>query len=136
MVVIGITGWTGICRLVRAEFLSLRERDFAQAARALGANDIRIIFKHILPNAMAPLIVAITLGIAGAILTETTLSYLGIGITPPDPSWGNVLSDGRAYLRNAYWMSTYPGIFIFLTILGYNFLGDGLRDSLDPRLKQ
>ncbi|WP_353892664.1 ABC transporter permease [Proteinivorax hydrogeniformans] len=136
MVVIGITGWTGVCRLVRAEFLSLRERDFTQAAQALGASDMRIIFKHILPNAMAPLIVSITLGIGGAILTETTLSFLGIGITPPNPSWGNVLNDGQSYLRDHHYLTTYPGIFIFLTILGYNFLGDGLRDSLDPRLKQ
>ncbi|WP_350344394.1 ABC transporter permease [Proteinivorax tanatarense] len=136
MVVIGLTGWTGICRLVRAEFLSLRERDFTQAAQALGASDIRIIFKHILPNAMAPLIVSITLGVGGAILTETTLSFLGIGITPPDPSWGNVLNDGQSYLRDHHHLTTYPGLFIFLTILGYNFLGDGLRDSLDPRLKQ
>ncbi len=136
MIVIGLTTWTGLCRLVRAEFLSLRERDYTQAARALGANDLRIIFRHILPNAMAPIIVSITLGVGGAILTETTLSFLGIGITPPNPSWGNVLSDGRAYLVAAPWLSTWPGMFIFVTILGYNFLGDGLRDALDPRLKQ
>ncbi|QNO16705.1 ABC transporter permease [Alkalicella caledoniensis] len=136
MAIIGLTGWTGICRLTRGEFLSLRERDYTYAARSLGANDLRIIFKHILPNAMAPLIVSITLGVGGAILTETTLSFLGIGVRPPDPSWGNVLSDGRQYLTRAPWMSTYPGIFIFVTILGYNFLGDGLRDALDPRLKQ
>lgn len=136
MVVIGVTGWTGIARLVRAEFLSLRERDFTEAARAMGANDSRIIFKHILPNAMAPIIVAATIGIGTAILSESGLSFLGFGPMPPTPSWGNVLNDGRNFLRAAYWITLYPGIFIFVTILGYNFMGDGLRDALDPRLKQ
>lgn len=136
MVVIGVTGWTGIARLVRAEFLSLRERDFTEAARAMGANDSRIIFKHILPNAMAPIIVAATIGVGTAILSESGLSFLGFGPEPPTPSWGNVLNDGRNFLRAAPWITTYPGIFIFVTILGYNFMGDGLRDALDPRLKQ
>ena len=136
MVVIGVTGWTGIARLVRAEFLSLRERDFTEAARAMGANDSRIIFKHILPNAMAPIIVAATIGVGTAILAESGLSFLGFGPPPPAPSWGNVLNDGRSYLRMAPWITTYPGMFIFITILGYNFMGDGLRDALDPRLKQ
>lgn len=136
MVVIGITGWTGIARLVRAEFLSLRERDFTEAARAMGANDSRIIFKHILPNAMAPIIVAATIGIGTAILAESGLSFLGFGPPAPTPSWGNVLNDGRNFLRAAPWITTYPGMFIFITILGYNFMGDGLRDALDPRLKQ
>ncbi len=135
MVVIGITGWMGIARLVRAEFLSLREREFVLSARALGASDARIIFRHILPNSMAPILVSATLGVAGAILTESALSFLGIGVQPPTPSWGNILTAGKDNIEIAWWLSLYPGLAILITVLGYNLLGEGIRDSLDPRLK-
>ena len=135
MVVIGITGWMGIARLVRAEFLSLREREFVLSARALGASDFRIIFRHILPNAMAPVLVSATLGVAGAILTESALSFLGIGVQPPTPSWGNILTAGKDNIEIAWWLSLFPGLAILVTVLGYNLLGEGIRDSLDPRLK-
>ncbi len=136
MMIIGLTGWMGITRLVRADFISLKERDFVQAARAIGASDSRIIFVHILPNAMASLLVAATFGIAGAILTESALSFLGIGVQPPTPSWGNILTDGKDNIDIAWWLSFYPGLAILLTVLGYNLLGEGIRDSLDPRLKK
>jgi len=135
MVVIGITGWMGMARLVRAEFLSLREREFVLSARALGASDMRIIFRHILPNAMTPVLVSATLGVAGAILTESALSFLGIGVQPPTPSWGNILTAGKDNIEIAWWLSLYPGLAILITVLGYNLLGEGIRDSLDPRLK-
>ncbi len=135
MIVIGLTGWMGITRLVRADFISLRERDFVQAARAIGAGDLRIIFRHILPNAMASILVAATLGVAGAILTESALSFLGIGVQPPTPSWGNILTAGKNNIDIAWWLSLYPGLAILLTVLGYNLLGEGIRDSLDPRLR-
>ncbi|MBE9546049.1 MAG: ABC transporter permease [Proteobacteria bacterium] len=135
MIVIGITGWMGITRLVRADFISLRERDFVQAARVIGASDPRIIFLHILPNAMASVLVAATLGVAGAILTESALSFLGIGVQPPTPSWGNILTAGKDNIDIAWWLSLYPGLAILITVLGYNLLGEGIRDSLDPRLK-
>lgn len=138
MIVIGITGWTGIARYVRAEFLSLKKRDFTEAARCIGAKNSRIIFKHILPNAVAPIIVAATMGIAGAILTESTLSYLGLGVQPPTASWGNMLINAQelSTMVEAPWKAFYPGILIFITVLSFNFFGDGLRDALDPRLKQ
>jgi peptide/nickel transport system permease protein len=136
MFVIGITGWMGVCRLVRAEFLSLRERDFVVAARALGAGDARLIFRHILPNAMAPVLVAAVLGVAGAILTESGLSFLGLGVQPPTPSWGNILTAGKDNIDVAWWLSFFPGIAITVTMLGYNMLGEGLRDALDPRLSE
>lgn len=135
MVVIGITGWMGIARLVRAEFLSLKEREFVLSAKALGASDIRVIFRHILPNAMAPIIISATLGVAGAILTESALSFLGIGVQPPTPSWGNILTAGKDNIEIAWWLSLFPGLAILITVLGYNLLGEGIRDSLDPRLK-
>jgi len=135
MVVIGVTGWMGITRLVRADFISLREREFVQAARAIGASDFRIIFFHILPNAMASILVAATLGVAGAILTESALSFLGIGVQPPTPSWGNILTAGKDNIDIAWWLSFYPGLAILVTVLGFNLLGEGIRDSLDPRLK-
>ncbi|MDO9515513.1 MAG: ABC transporter permease [Syntrophales bacterium] len=135
MIVIGLTGWMGITRLVRADFISLRERDFVQAARAIGAGDLRIIFRHILPNAMASVLVAATLGVAGAILTESALSFLGIGVQPPTPSWGNILTAGKNNIDIAWWLSLYPGLAILITVLGYNLLGEGIRDSLDPRLR-
>jgi len=136
MVVIGITSWPGVARLLRAEFLSLKEREFVAAARALGASDRRIIFRHILPNALAPVVVAATLGVAGAILTESALSFLGIGVQPPTPSWGNILTSGKAYIDFAWWLSLFPGIAILVTVLGYTLLGEGLKDALNPRLER
>ncbi len=136
MIIIGITGWMGVARLVRAEFLSLKERDFTVAEKALGAKDFRIIFRHILPNALAPVLVSATLGVAGAILTESALSFLGIGVQPPTPSWGNILTAGKDNIEIAWWLSLYPGLAILITVLGYNLLGEGIRDAIDPRLKQ
>jgi len=135
MVVIGVTSWMGVARLVRAEFLSLKEQEFVQAARAFGASDLRIIFRHLLPNAMAPVLIAATFGVAGAILTESALSFFGLGVQPPTPSWGNILSSGYKYIDFAHWLSIYPGLAILITALAYNLLGEGLRDALDPRLK-
>ncbi len=135
MIVIGITSWMGVARLVRAEFLSLREREFVLAARAVGASDLRLIFRHMLPNALSPVLVSATLGIAGAILTESALSFLGIGVQPPTPSWGNMLIAGKQTLGYAWWLSVFPGLAILVTVLGYNLLGEGIRDALDPRLK-
>jgi len=133
MIVIGLTGWMGVARLVRAEVLSLRERDFILAARAIGASNSRIIFRHILPNALSPVLVAATLGVAGAILTESALSFLGIGVQPPTPSWGNMLTAGKDYLEFAWWLSLFPGLAILITVIAYNLVGEGLRDALDPR---
>jgi len=138
MIIIGLLGWTGICRLVRGEFLTLRKRDYVEAAVAEGAGDTRIIFRHILPNAMAPIMVAGTLGVATAILSEAGLSFLGLGVQQPLPSWGNMLSSAISLrvliLRPWLWLP--PGLIIFLAVLAVNLLGDGLRDALDPRLKQ
>ena len=136
MIVIGLTGWMGVARLVRADFITLKERDFVQAARAIGASDGRIIFQHILPNAMASVLVTATLGVAGAILTESALSFLGIGVQPPTPSWGNILTLGKDNIDIAWWLSLYPGMAILITVLGYNLLGEGIRDALDPRLRR
>jgi len=133
MIIIGLTGWMGVARLVRAEFLSLRERDFVLAAQALGASDARVILRHILPNALSPVLVSATLGVAGAILTESALSFLGIGVQPPTPSWGNMLINGKQTLGEAWWLSVFPGLAILVTVLGYNLLGEGIRDALDPR---
>ncbi len=135
MIVIGLTGWMSVARLVRAEFLSLKERDFTLAEKALGAKDWRIIFHHILPNALAPVLVAATLGVAGAILTESALSFLGIGVQPPTPSWGNILTAGKDNIQIAWWLSLFPGLAILLTVMAYNLLGEGIRDAIDPRLK-
>lgn len=135
MAVIGLTSWMGIARLVRAEFLSLKEREFVKAARTMGASHSRIICVHILPNALNPVLVSATLGIAGAVLTESALSFLGIGVQPPAPSWGNILTEGKNTLGVAWWLSFFPGLAILLSVLGYNLLGEGLRDALDPRLK-
>jgi peptide/nickel transport system permease protein len=134
MIIIGLTGWMGVARLVRSEVLSLREREFVLAARAMGASDPRIIFRHILPNALSSLLVAGTLGVAGAILTESTLSYLGLGVQPPTPSWGNILTAGKEYLEFAWWLSLFPGLAIMVTVLSYYLLGEGIRDALDPRM--
>ncbi|NJD55527.1 MAG: ABC transporter permease [Nitrospirae bacterium] len=134
MIVIGLTGWMGVARLVRAEFLSVKERDYVMAARALGASDLRIIFRHILVNSMAPVLVSAVLGIAGAVLVESALSFLGIGVQPPTPSWGNILTLGKDNIEIAWWLSVFPGLAILVTVLGYNLLGEGIRDSIDPRL--
>lgn len=136
MAVIGFTGWMGVARLVRAEFLSLKQRDFVLAARLAGVSDIGILFFHILPNALAPVLVSATLGVGGAILTESALSFLGIGVQPPDPSWGNMLTEGKNNLEIAWWLSLFPGLAILVTVLGYNLLGEGLREALDPAKKQ
>lgn len=138
MIIIGLLSWTGICRLVRGEFLTLRQRDYVEAARAEGASDLRIIFRHILPNAMAPIMVAATLGVATAILSEAGLSFLGFGVQQPMPSWGNMLSSAISLrvLILQPWLWIPPGLIIFIAILAINLVGTGLRDALDPRLKQ
>ena len=135
MIVIGITSWEGTARFVRAEFLSLRERDYVQAARALGVKDRRIIFRHILPNALAPVFVTASLGVASAILIEAGLSFLGFGVQPPAPSWGNILTEGRTYIFDAWWLTVFPGLAILITVLSFNLFGEGLRDAIDPRLR-
>lgn len=132
MVILGLTGWMGLARLVRAEALSLKEREFVLAARAYGAPEGRIILRHLLPNAMAPVLVHATLGIAAAILTESGLSFLGIGIQPPIPSWGNILAEGKATLGYAWWLTALPGAAIFLTVLGCTLLGEGLKRRWGP----
>ncbi len=134
MVVIGLTGWPGLTRLVRGECLSIRERGFVQAAKVLGLSNTRVMFVHLLPNVMAPILVTATLGIGGAILTESALSFLGLGVQPPTPSWGNILTAGKDYITVAWWLSLYPGLAILITVLAYNLLGEGLRDVLDPRM--
>jgi len=136
MIVIGLTGWMGVARLVRAETLSIREMDYILAARCIGCSDARIIFRHILPNAMSPVLVSASLGVAGAILTESALSFLGIGVLPPTPSWGNILTSGKDYIEFAWWLSLFPGLSILVTVLAYNLLGEGIRDALDPRVKR
>lgn len=136
MIVIGLTSWMGCARLVRADTLSLREREYVAAARLAGCSTSRVLLRHILPNAMAPILITATLGIAGAILTESSLSFLGLGVQPPTPSWGNMLMDGKVAIEIAPWLSIYPGLAILITVLGYNLLGESLRDMLDPRLKR
>ena len=133
MIVIGATSWMGIARLVRGEFLALKEREFVEAARAIGCSDLRIIFRHILPNSLPPVIVAGTLGMAGAILTESALSFLGLGVQPPMASWGNMLMDSQSYLLDAPWMAVIPGLVIVLTVLSLYFVGEGLREGLNPK---
>lgn len=136
MIVIGVTSWMGVCRLVRAEFLGLKKREFMVAAEGLGLRPTAVIMRHGLPNALAPVFVAFILGVAGAILTESALSFLGIGVQPPNPSWGNILTEGKSTIEVAWWLSVYPGLAILITVLGYNLLGEGLRDVLDPRLRE
>jgi peptide/nickel transport system permease protein len=136
MAVIGITNWMGVARLVRAEFLSLREREFVAAARSLGASDARLILRHLLPNALVPVMVSATLGVAGAILTESALSFLGLGVQPPTPSWGNILTAGQANIEIAWWLSLFPGLAILITVMSYNLLGEGIREAIDPRLSE
>lgn len=128
MVVIGLTSWMGVARLVRAEILSLKEREFVLAARVLGASPLRLMSKHLLPNAMAPVLVSATLGVGGAILVESVLSYLGLGVQPPTPSWGNMLNEGRTALGVAWWLTLSPGACILVTVLAFNLLGEGIRE--------
>jgi peptide/nickel transport system permease protein len=135
MISVGLGYWGGFARVVRGQVLSLREWDFVTAARAIGETDFRILITQIMPNVMAPVIVMVTMMMADTILIEATLSFLGMGAQPPIPSWGSILSSGRSYLRMAPWVTLFPGIAIMLTVLGFNMLGDGLRDALDPRLK-
>lgn len=136
MIVIGLTSWEGTARFVRAEFLSLREQDFVTAARALGVNDLRIIFRHMIPNAVAPVLVSATIGIAGAILTEAGLSFLGFGVPPPHATWGNILSDGKRFIFDAPWLTFVPGFSILIVVLSFNLFGEGLRDILNPKLRE
>ncbi len=132
--IIGLNSWMAVARMVRGQILSLKQQEFILAARAMGANDGRLIFRQLLPNAFAPVLVAATLNVATAILLESSLSYLGYGIQPPTASWGNMLNNAQTYVLYAPWVAVYPGIMITLTVLSFNFAGDGLRDALDPRL--
>ncbi len=136
MIVIGLTSWMEPARLIRAEFLSLKEREFVVAARAIGASDARIIFRHVLPNGLSPILVSATMGVGGAILIESALSFLGLGVQPPTPSWGSLLASGKDNIEIAWWLSAFPGLAILLTVLGYNLLGEGIRDALDPRHRE
>jgi peptide/nickel transport system permease protein len=136
MAVIGLTGWMGVARLVRAEFLTLKEREFVVWSQSVGAGAFRIIWRHVLPNAIAPVLVAMTLGIPAAILTESGLSFLGLGVQPPYATWGNILNEGKDTIEIGWWLSVYPGLAILITVLSYNLLGEGIRDALDPRLRQ
>lgn len=136
VLVLGFTGWMGLTRVVRGLVLSLREQDYVLAARAVGATDWRIIFSHILPNVVAPVIVATTLGIAGVILAESAVSFLGLGVQPPTASWGNIIQRAPERIESAWWVWFFPGLLILLTVLGVNFVGDGLRDALDPRSRK
>ena len=136
MVIIGLTSWMGTARFVRAEFLSLREQDFVAAAKALGISDARIIFRHIMPNAVAPVLVSATLGIASAILTEAGLSFLGFGVPPPHATWGNILSDGKDFIFDAPWLTFEPGLIILVVVLAFNLFGEGMRDILNPKLRE
>jgi len=136
MAIVGITSWTGIARLARAEFMKLKQMEFIVAARAMGASKWRIMFRHVLRNALAPVLVPITFGIAAAILIESGLSYLGFGASPPNPSWGTLLKSGRSAIQQAWWLIFFPGMAIFLTVLAYNLIGESLQEATDPRLRQ
>jgi peptide/nickel transport system permease protein len=136
MIVIGATGWTGIARLVRGEFLKLREYDYVDAAIALGGSDFRVMLRHMLPNALAPVLVSATFGVAGAVLVESGLSFLGFGVPPPQPSWGDVLSQSQRYVDFAWWLVLFPGAAIFLTVTAFNLMGDGFKTAIDPRLRR
>lgn len=135
VVVLGLTGWMGVARIVRSQVLSLKEQDFVQAARALGYSDTRIIFRHLIPNALAPVIVYASLAIGSTILTEASLSFLGLGVPPPTATWGSVVNEGRDFLRTAWWITLFPGLMIVLAVMSFNLLGDGLRDALDPKMR-
>lgn len=136
IIIIGLTTWPTLARIVRAEFLSLKENEFVLAARATGTPNYQIIFRHILPNTIAPIVVAATLGVASAILTEAYISFLGLGVQAPTPTWGNMITGAANYIEEAPWLWFFPGLLILLTVLSINFVGDGLRDALDPRSKQ
>lgn len=136
IIVIGLTSWMGLARLVRGEVLSVRERDFVWAARGLGVPTPVILWRHIVPHVVTPVIVSATLGVGGAILTESALSFLGLGVQPPTPSWGSLLSSGKDYLHVAWWLTVFPGAALFITVLGFNLLGEGLRDVWDPRMER
>lgn len=136
MAVIGLTSWMGMARLIRAEILSLKTRDFITASRAMGAGSAFIIIRHLIPNGITPVLVGFVFGVAGAILTEAGLSFLGLGVQPPDPSWGNIIMEGKAVLGVGWWVILFPGLAILITVLAFNLLGEGLRDVLNPRLKQ
>lgn len=136
VLVISLTSWTGVARLVRGEILALKAQEFVEAARAVGVGPMGQIFRHLVPNSLAPVFVSATLGVADAITLESALSFLGVGIQPPIPSWGNLLTDAQQYLIMTPWLAFYPGLLIFLTVASINFVGDGLRDALDPKLKQ
>jgi ABC-type dipeptide/oligopeptide/nickel transport system permease subunit len=136
MIVIGLTSWMGTTRFVRAELLSLREQDFVTAAKALGVSDWRIIFRHMIPNAMAPVLVSATIGIASAILIEAGLSFLGFGVPPPHATWGNILSNGKRFIFDAPWLTFIPGFAILIVVLAFNLFGEGLRDILNPKLRE
>jgi len=135
IVVIGVSSWVVYARVVRSEVLSIREREFVQAAHALGLRDGRILVRHVLPNTLTPWLVVATLDMARVIVIESALSFLGLGVQPPTPTWGGMLADGRVYISTAWWLATFPGLAILVTVLGINLFGDGLRDTLDPRLK-
>jgi peptide/nickel transport system permease protein len=135
ILVIVTFGWMSSARLVRGQVLSLKEQEYVESARAIGASGWRIMFNHLLPNTMAPIIVSFSMSISGTIIYEATLSFLGLGVPQPIPSWGNMLSNSQNYMFSAPWLIWWPGLAIFVTVLGFNFLGDGLRDALDPRLK-
>jgi peptide/nickel transport system permease protein len=135
ILVLGGTSWPPSARLVRAEFLRLRQLDFVVATRALGASSVRIMARHLLPNVVAVIVISVTLRVGLAILAEASLSYLGLGVQPPTPSWGNVIADGRDYLLSAWWISLAPGLFVFLSVLAFNLVGDGIRDAFDPKMQ-
>jgi peptide/nickel transport system permease protein len=136
MIIIGVTSWMGVARLIRAEILSLKEREFIEAARAIGASDLRIITRHLIPNGIGPVLVSATLGVAGAILLESGLSFLGLGVQPPTASWGNILTEAKSTLGIAWWITVFPGLAILITVLGYNLLGEGLREFFNPRREE
>lgn len=135
MIVIGATGWTGIARLVRGEFLKLRNQEFVVGIQSAGARAYRVIFFHLLPNALAPVMVSATFGVASAILIESSLSYLGFGVQPPTPSWGDILSQSRDFMDIAWWLTLFPGVLLFVTVTLFNLVGEGIRDAIDPRMK-
>ena len=135
-IIIGVTAWMELARILRNQTLALRERDYIHAARSLGADNSRILFRHLMPNSLAPIMVSATLNIANAVLLESYISYLGYGIQPPDASWGNMLNKAQSYFDDAPWVAIFPGLIITLTVVSFNFIGDGLRDALDPRSKR
>jgi len=135
IVILGLTGWMGVSRIVRSQVLSLKEQDFIQAARALGLSSARIVFRHLIPNALAPVIVYCSLAIGTTMIVEAGLSFLGLGVPPPTSTWGTIINDGREPLRVAPWIATYPGLCIVFAVMSFNLLGDGLRDALDPKLR-